>query len=63
MPTGTHEARRYLSSSLMHVRWELVDVPKDGDSGVGHAGPAGHLDHQGAARVLHDVARVDGQGG
>ena len=50
----------HLSGSLMHVRWKLVHVTKDGDSGVGHASPAGHLDHQGTAWVLHDVARVDG---
>lgn len=53
----------YLSSGLMHVRRQLIHVSKDGDPGVGHASPAGHLNHQRASGVLHDVACVDSQGG
>ena len=48
---------------LLQVLGKLIDVAKDGDTRVGKAGPAGHLHHQAAARILHDVARVDGQRG
>lgn len=47
----------------MHVRRQLIHIPKDGHPGIGHASPAGHLNHQGTSGVLHDVASVDGQGG
>lgn len=51
----------HLSRFLVHLRWKLVHVAKDGHSSVGHAMPARHLDHQRTPGVLHDVARVDGK--
>ena len=51
----------HLASSALHLRRKLVDVPKDGNTGICKAGPARHLDDHGAAGVGQDVARVDGQ--
>jgi hypothetical protein len=45
----------------LHVQWQLVHVTKDGHPRISQPRPPRHLHHQGAARVLNQVARVDGQ--
>lgn len=52
-----------IAGRLLQVLGQLVDIAEDGDARVGQAGPAGHLHDQAAARVLHNVARVDRQRG
>jgi hypothetical protein len=57
--SGAHLCRLLLQLG----RGQLVHIPKDGDPRVGQPRPPRHLHHHAAARVLQQVARLDGQRG